>query len=91
MTENDLLTYKTLVTNSYVQYVLDIINRGKVSRLDLKYEMDTKLWILSKAVGIILEYDINGGNYYEADNMLKWQDIMNDIMRTKWYIDFEIS
>lgn len=90
MTAQELSTYKTLVLSSYVNYVLELDNRSKVSTLDLKYEFDTKLWILGKAVGIILEYDAVDGNYYSITDMMKWQDIMNDIMKSKWYIDFDI-
>jgi len=91
MTAQELSTYKTLVLSSYVNYVLELDNRSKVSTLDLKYEFDSKLWILGKAIGIILEYDVLGGNYYSAVDMMKWQDIMNDIMKSKWYIDFDIT
>lgn len=91
MTAQELSTYKILVLSSYVNYILELDDRSKVSTLDLKYEFDTKLWILGKAVGIILEYDAVDGNYYSASDMMKWQDIMNDIMKSKWYINFDIA
>lgn len=91
MTAEDLATFKLLVSDAYSNYVLDLRRKAQVERVDFQLEYDTKLWILSKAVNVIFDYEYNEYNVFAPDEMLQWQDIMNDIMKTRLYVDFEIE
>lgn len=91
MTENELNSYKILVFNAHKEYVVDLTNKMKLMSVNMKYEFDSKLWVLTKTVEIITNFMYTGDNYYDQDSMLQWQDIMNDIMKTKLYIDFKIE
>jgi len=91
MTTEEFAQYKLLVHSSYMNYVMNLYNRAQSSKLDLKFEFDTKLWILHKAVNIIMLYDMNGNNVFTISEMLHWQTIMNNIMQTRRYVNFEIE
>jgi len=84
-------TYKLLISDSYSKYVLGLKTKAQTQRIDFQLEYDTKLWILSKCVNIIFDYEYNSYNAFTPQEMLKWQDIMNDIMKTRLYVDFEIE
>ena len=91
MTLLEFEQYKTLVRTSYMNYVLDMYNRAQVSKLDMQFEFDTKLWILGKAISIIFDYELTDYNHFTVAEMLQWQDIMNDIMKTRRYVDFIVE
>lgn len=74
-----------------MDYVVGLYNKAQSSKLDLKFEFDTKLWILHKAVSIILSYDMNEYNDFTVIEMLQWQTIMNNIMQTRRFVNFEIE
>lgn len=91
MTIEEFAQYKLLVRSSYMNYVINLYNRAQSTKLDLKFEFDTKLWILHKAVSIIMLYNMNGNNVFAISEMLHWQTIMNNIMQTRRYVNFEIE
>ena len=91
MTSQEYAQYNLIVRSSYMNYVVNLYNKAQVAELDLKYEFDTKLWILAKAKNIVLNYNLDDNNHYTVNQMLQWQTIMNNIMKTRHYVDFIIE
>ncbi len=91
MTLEEFSTYKLLISDSYSKYVLELKGKAQTQRIDFQLEYDTKLWILSKCVNIIFDYEYSDFNVFTPKEMLQWQDIMNDIMKTRLYVDFEVE
>jgi len=91
MTQEDYYQYRELIRASYMNYTVDLHKKCKVSTVDLQEEFDTKLWLLSKAISIIFSFNLDGYNNFTTEEMLQWQNIMNDIMKTRLYINFIID
>lgn len=91
MTAQEYAQYNLIVRSSYMNYVVNLYNKAQVTELDLKFEFDTRLWILAKAKNIVLNYDLDGHNKFTTTQMLKWQTIMNNIMKTRHFVDFIIE
>lgn len=90
MTSVQFEVYKLLVRESHKDYVLDLYNKSQVSKLDVQYEFDTLLWLLGKCISVIFSYNMGGQNKYSPALMLQWQSIMNNIMKSRRYVDFII-
>lgn len=91
MTSLEFEQYKILVRTSFMEYIVDLYNKAQVAELDLKYEFDTKVWILGKAISVIFSYNLDEHNNFTVSEMLQWQTIMNNIMKTRRFIDFIIE
>ena len=91
MTSIEFEQYKILVRTSFMEYIVGLYNKSQVTELDLKYEFDTRVWILGKAISVIFSYDLNDNNNFTTDQMLQWQTIMNNIMKTRRFVDFIIE
>jgi len=91
MTQEDYYQYRELIRASYMNYTLDLNKKCKVSTIDLQEEFDTKLWLLGKAISVIFSFNLDGYNNFTTKEMLQWQNIMNDIMKTRHYVNFIIE
>lgn len=91
MTSQEFEQYKILVRTSFKDYVLGLYNKCQVSGIDVQYELDTKLWILGKAISVIFSFNIEDHNNFTRSQMLQWQSIMNNIMKTRRFVDFIIE
>ena len=91
MTVEEFAQYKILVGSSYMDYIVGLYNKAQSTTLDLQFEFDTKVWILRKAISIISNYNLDGYNIFTVTEMLQWQTIMNNIMQTRRFVNFEIE
>jgi len=90
MTSIEFDTYRVAVYVAFKDYASKLVRKTKIRKINIQDEFDTKYWILSKMVLIITLFEYNDRNYFDEDEMLQWQDIMNDIMGTKLYVDFKV-
>lgn len=91
MTEGEYSQYNTLVRDSYMKYMLKLQKKATVQTINVQEELDHNLWLLGKAISVVLSFTLDGYNKFTRQEMLQWQDVMNDLMKTRIYVDFIIE
>lgn len=91
MTEGEYSKYNISVRDSYMNYILELQKKATVQTINVQEELDHNLWLLGKAISVVLSFDFGGYNKFTREEMLRWQDVMNDLMKTRVYVDFIIE
>lgn len=88
MTTLEFEQYKIAVRSAYKDYIVDLYNKAQVTELNLQYEFDTKVWILGKCISVVFSFDFDEYNKWTIAEFKQWQNIMNNIMKTRLYVNF---